>query len=356
MRTTPGHAPNQILWRILGVVALIALVAATDSASNSAILPAAEIGYIGLRIIDVPLDAQADPRARLYIVDHLAPGTVIDRRIEVSNTTASTAHIGLYSAAATISLGSFVGADGHTLNDLSTWTSIAPGSIDLQAGGTKIAIVTITVPTDAAPGEQYGVVWAEVSAGSPGSGGVTQVSRVGIRIYLSVGPGGPPAANFRIDSLTAKRAPDGQPIVIASVHNTGGRALDISGTLQLSAGPGGLNAGPFPANLGTTLGIGDTEPVTITLDKQIPAGPWDAVITLRSGLLEVTAQATVTFPNTGAAPAVKTTPAVPGWLYPSIAGLILSLLLGMTTLIFLQRRRRRLAVTDPDPPAGSANG
>ena len=47
-------------------------------------------------------------------------------------------------------------------------------------------------------------------------------------------------------------------MVLATVHNTGGRALDMNGTLQLPAGPGGLSAGPFPANLGVTLAIGDT--------------------------------------------------------------------------------------------------
>ena len=52
--------------------------------------------------------------------------------------------------------------------------------------------MTIAVPRDAAPGERYGVVWAEVRAAAPAAGGITQVSRVGIRIYLSVGPGGRP--------------------------------------------------------------------------------------------------------------------------------------------------------------------
>jgi hypothetical protein len=53
-------------------------------------------------------------------VDHLYPGTVIHRQIEVSNTTASTQHIVMYAAAATIGNGLFVGAAGHTPNGLST--------------------------------------------------------------------------------------------------------------------------------------------------------------------------------------------------------------------------------------------
>lgn len=125
---------------------------------------------------------------------------------------------------------------------------------------------------------------------------MTVVNRVGIRIYLSVGPGGEPASAFTVESLTAARLPDGQPMVQAQVHNTGGRALDMEGSLRLSNGPDGLSAGPFDARLGTTLAPGDTEPVTVPLARELPAGPWLARIDLHSGLVDVTAQATITFP------------------------------------------------------------
>ena len=49
-------------------------------------------GGIGLRLVDAPATARDDPRAQVYIVDHLAPGTVIHRRIEVSNTHAPPPH------------------------------------------------------------------------------------------------------------------------------------------------------------------------------------------------------------------------------------------------------------------------
>jgi len=127
-------------------------------------------------------------------------------------------------------------------------------------------------------------------------------------------------------------------MVLADVHNTGGRALDMNGSLQLTAGPGGLSAGPFPATLGTTLAIGDTETVTIPLDKALPAGPWDARITLHSGLLNRSAKATITFPARGTADAVKTTSGRPGWLYPAIGAALL--LLGSAALVHTARRRR----------------
>lgn len=315
---------------VLVALALIAGSAAPAVAST-------EDGSIGLRLIDAPAATRTDPRARLYIVDHLAPGTVIHRRIEVSNSGSSAAHVVLYPAAATITKGSFLGAAGHTANELSTWTSVRPRAVDVPARGHVVATVTITVPRNAAPEEQYGVVWAEARSTPKNAGGVIEVSRVGIRLYLSVGPGGPPAADFTIESLTAQRSSDGRPMVLATVHNTGGRALDMNGTLELLGGPGGLSAGPFPATLGTTLAIGAMEPVTIALDKQLPAGPWDARITLHSGLLERKAQATITFPKAGAAAPVET--ARPGWLGRAVAGLVV--LACIAVLLEIRRRRRR---------------
>ncbi len=241
-------------------------------------------------------------------------------------------HIVIYPAAATISEGAFVGAAAHTPNELSTWTSVLPGASDVPPGGHATATVTIAVPRNAPPGEQYGVVWAETHSAPPAGGGITQVSRVGIRVYLSIGPGGAPASKFTIDSLTGKRSPDGQPVVVASVHNTGGRALDMNGTLQLSVGPGGLIAGPFPANLGTSLAIGATEPITIMLDRRLPDGPWDALLTVRSGLVERSARATISFPAIG-------TPSSP---YPIIAGFVIFLLVGIVAARLMTRRRRQL--------------
>jgi hypothetical protein len=306
---------------------------------------AATTGSIGLRLLDAP--ATDDPRARLYIVDHLAPGTAIERRIEISNTSDSTQAVALYAGAASIENGSFIGAEGRTANEVSSWTTVTPGTSDIAAGGLATATVTLAVPANAAPGEQYGVIWAETRSQEKRGGGVTQVNRVGIRIYLSVGPGGSPAADFTIDSLTAERTPEGQPMVSAAVHNTGGRALDMHGELRLLDGPGGLSAGPFPATLGTTLAIGDTESVTILLDEEVPPGPWDAHIRMQSGLLERDARALITFPDAGAAvPVIIDNGGMP-WTLLVIGGIGLILLLGLIT--FLVRRSGPTHVDNPQP-------
>lgn len=222
-------------------------------------------------------------------------------------------------------------------------------SASTVASGATTAPVTLAVPTGAAPGEQYGAVWAEVRSAPESAGGVTQVSRVGLRLYVSVGPGGAPSTDFSIKALTAERSPEGAPVVTATVHNTGGRALDTTGTLELSRGPGGLSAGPFQAEVGSTLGRGDTQDVSITLDERLPDGPWHAVITLESGLTERSAAATLTFPRSGAAAPVAATAIRGGSPWPLLSGVA-----GLTGLLAaagwtLHRRQMSCSPSQPVP-------
>ena len=327
------------------LLVLIALVAGflTPAAGAFGAPQAADEDHtgVGIRLVDAPVATKANPRARVYIVDHVAPATLIERRVEVSNDSGRAARVVVYSAAAEIADGAFVGLEGDTPNELSTWTTVDRPTLRLADGARAMVDVTIRVPDDAAPGEQYGVIWAQTSS-TPTDDGVTQVSRVGIRVYLSVGPGGEPASDFAIQSLTSARDSSGQPMVQAQIANTGGRALDLSGSLKLTKGPGGLAAGPFPVSLGTTLGIGETEPITISLDKQLPDGPWKARIEVVSGLLTRSASATLTFPKgTRAGETVAPDPEGGSAAWFWIAGAVLLLALLAFVWWFTARRGRR---------------
>lgn len=263
---------------------------------------AVEGGGLGIRLLDAPVSRRDDPRAVASIVDHLLPGTTITRNLEVINDADRALAVRVYVGSATVSSGDFIGDPGAGSGDLPTWAQVSTPSVQVPAAGRSKLSVQIAIPPNASAGERYGVIWAEPPPST--SGGVSQVNRVGVRVYLSVGPGGEPPSDFTIDTLTAGRSKDGRPQVLAKVHNTGGRALDMRGDLKLSDGPGGLSAGPFDAKLGTTLGLGQTEPVTIVLDKALPAGPWLARIALRSGRLSRSATATITFPDAAGAQAL----------------------------------------------------
>jgi hypothetical protein len=71
------------------------------------------------------------------------------------------------------------------------------------------------------------------------------INSVGLRIYLDIGPGGEPPSDFQINDLAGARTTSGTPEVVADAHNTGGRALDMTGSMSLTNGPGSLSAGPL---------------------------------------------------------------------------------------------------------------
>ena len=311
-------------------------------------------GNIGVRLLEAPSNRADDPRARSYIIDHLAPGTTIERSFEVSNGTGQSRLIELYPGPADVTDGQFIGADAGARSELTTWTTVAPTEVRLGPGESAEVEASISVPDDASLGERYAVLWA--STASLGQSQVRTINRVGIRIYLSVGPGGEPASEFEINSLTPGRTDKGRPYVQATVTNTGGRAIDLRGKLRLGDGPGGLKAGPFDLSTGT-LAPGDQEKLPVLLDKSLPAGPWQARLVLRSGLLEERATAEVTFPEEGAGQAVAAEEDTPWWQsWPFLVGLALLVLL-LALLLRLLRRGRRRPEEDrsPEPELVSAS-
>jgi hypothetical protein len=303
-------------------------------------------GGVGVRLLDVPADAVNNPRAREYIVDNLTPGTTIHQRIEVSNTTGAELNVAIYPAAAAISQGSFVGAPAHTANDLSTWTTVSRPILDVPAGGTAVDTVTVAIPVTASPGERYAVVWAEVRSAKAG-GTIELINRAGIRMYVYVG-GTNPATSFTVNTLTGQRNSGGYAVVRALVHNTGGLAVDLTGALSLSSVTGALTAGPYPAQLGTTLAPGQSEPVWFTLTSQMTDGPWNTTVTLRSGLSQEAFQAKITFPRSpGTAPPVAARPGGGGLGFVTIlvGALLITMFAALIALIALiiTHRRRRLS-------------
>ena len=305
-----------------------------------------------MRLVAQAGDTGVGPLARAYIVATVAPGKTLRRRVEISNTTHSPAVVEVYAGAASLHHGAFVFAAGRSPNELTGWTSVGQAVVSLPPRKATYETVTIKVPKNASAGERYAVIWASVFATAPAGGGVTLVNRVGIRMYLSIGPGGAPPSNFTIGRLTAQRSASGVPSVVAAVHNTGERTLDISGTLTLSRGPGGLRAGPFPVTLGATLGPSASEPATVHLGARLPRGPWHARMRLTSGRLQRTATAAITFPRT--ARAVKPSGSVGGWRH-SVAEtlLVLFVLIGLGLWYTYSRRRRKPSNASSPPQRAS---
>lgn len=338
-------AASMLVAAVLGAVTSVASPMADASTLPRSAPDNGAQGTFSLRLYEVPIDLASDPRAQVSIIDDVKPGTTIKRRVVATNNTDSVLRLAFYSDAATIANGSFIGATGRAQSELSSWTTMSDGTLEIPPGGTAFDTVTVAVPADAAPGERYAAIWA-ADTGS-GGGNITRVNRVGVRIYLSVSSGNPPEPDFAVDTVTAQRDAQDRPVVAAMVHNTGGRALDMSGTLTLSTVTGGLHsvAGPYLARLGTTLAPGQSEPVTISVTDQLADGPWDATIELKSGLLDKTYQARITFPHSpGSLPPVAAHQKTAGGHLMLIVGggLTAAALLGATTYPIARSRRRRI--------------
>ncbi|MCC3299340.1 DUF916 domain-containing protein [Arthrobacter caoxuetaonis] len=248
---------------------------------------------IGIRLADVPADV-ASARERSYVVEQVSPGESVERTVEVSNNSRATRTVKVYPGAADITGGEFTVADEGNDNDLAGWTSVQDTQLTLEPGAKKLVPVNVTVPADATEGERYGAVWAQVQDTESKS---VQVSRVGVRLYISVGSGGIPVPDFSIASLAASRTAAGLPVVTAQVTNTGPLALDITGSIKLAGGPGGVSADPVPLAKAVTIAPGDEAEVRIELVESLPVGPWDATLSLHSGSAAHEISSTLTFPE-----------------------------------------------------------
>jgi hypothetical protein len=313
----------------LGLLVVLLLLPAAVAHADTAPPPG-----LGIRLVDAPTDRADDPRARVYVVDRVRPGSTFVRRVEVSNGDKAAMDVLLYSAPATLREGRFEIAPRGARGLVATWADVTPTTLRLAPGQRVVASVTVRVPADAPAGEAYGAIVAERP---PQPGATLGVAlRTAIRVYLSVGKGAEPASDFTVDTLTAGRDRAGRPYVAAQVHNTGGRALDLTGTLRLADGPGELSAGPFEVSVPTTLGVGQTAPLTIPLGKALPAGPWLATLDLRSGLVQRRVQATLTFPAGSSATSAPVVPKeLPLYQRKGVVVPVAALLIGLLSLALL---------------------
>lgn len=250
-------------------------------------------GTVGVALLEAPTDRADDPRALVYVVDHLRPGDVIERRIGISNSTDSAVTVDLYAGAAEINADGWAPMEGRTANEATSWTTITPSAATVPINSRAEAVIRVAVPDDATAGEHYAVAWAQLPVESGGTVDVTH--RVGIRVYLSVGEGPEPTSDFAIRSAEAITDADGTRRLSVEIDNTGGRAIDVSGEVMLTAGPGGSTAGPFRSPTGPTLGPDDTGLLSLPVPADLPDGTWTAQVVARSGVLERRAEVSVSW-------------------------------------------------------------
>ncbi|MGI8791745.1 MAG: peptidase [Acidimicrobiales bacterium] len=335
------------MLRRLSIAAVVALafVAGATAASGQSSDDPIDPG-LGIRLVEIPASRQDDPRARSYIIDHLKQTDVITRTIELANGETRPLDVELYAGPATLRDGTFTFAERGESNDLTGWISIEPSTVQVPAGERSRVVVTIAVPSSAPAGERYGVIWAETPGEPPPGGGVAVNTRVGIRMYLSVGPGAEPDTDFTLDRFQPVVSDDNVPSIVIIACNNGGRAVDLTGHVALADGPGGTSAGPFATPSPTTFAPGECGEVTVDMAAGLPKGPWKATAKLHSGDVVREATANITFPDSPGRGEVVTAERVldsAGGRAAMLAALVLLVvvLLGLGTVGLRLRAKRR---------------
>lgn len=271
--------------RRLTVLATAALLFAGGGATVSAApaVPAITAGVpgsgIGIGLIDAPRQD--------YIVETLEPGDVITRKVRVYNNTGALRTVSVFPTPAFMDDVVFTDDGAGTTNALTSWMTIDRPTLQLRDGEDAQVAVTITVPSDAPSGPVY----ASLSAGVEGAS-------AGVRMYVTVGGDNGPSADFTVTDLVPQRRSDGIATVLATVTNTGGRAIELTGTLRLTDGPDGRFTDTLSAQP-TTLAPHATGTVLFVVpgSASLSAGPWTARTRLRNGYFTHDLNSQVTFPD-----------------------------------------------------------
>jgi hypothetical protein len=318
--------------RLLSMLLLLTAASTLLPAAGAFAAPTPGSQRFGVRLFDVPVADAHNPRGLRYIIDFVHPGSVIQRRILVLNQETRSSHFAVYPDAARITRGLFIGEAGQTRSELTSWTSLQHQALTIRPEASVLDMVTIRVPRGATRGEHYGVIWVQQTSRIHRADGtnIIEVNRVGIRIYLDVGLGGAPPTKFVITSVTGRRSPGGQPVIVARAHDTGELAIDLSGEARLSDGPGGTAVGPFREQQVVTLAPGQSGNLVFAQSKQLPGGSWRALVTLVSGVTTMTVRSTIQFPG-GSQPSAWSRLSRLIWALAGAAGL---------AILVLRRRRR----------------
>lgn len=237
-------------------------------------------------------DGTEDERASRYIVDHVVPGSTLERDVTIGNDGDAPVDVELSVGGSEIVEHRLVFDDEGTgvEREIVEWAQLPRDRVTVAPRESVTVPVELVVPPDAEDGERYGVVWAAVRSTSTGA--ATVVNRVGVRIYLSVGDGPAPPSDFTVDLVAAGRADDGAPYLDVTLSNVGGRAVEPQGTVTFAGKAGEIEPG-------FTLTPADSGELRVRFDDdaaRADAGEVDVV--LGANGVDRRATAEVAFPTT----------------------------------------------------------
>ncbi len=298
----------------------------------------------------------ADPRSAFLF--ELAAGQQVSDSVTIKNQSDGPLTLHLYPADAF----NAAGGGGFALRQqdeentgVGSWVTVSKSEVRLRSGQEVDVPFTMTVPSNATPGDHAGGIVAlnaEVDGTQEADGGVTVGIRraVGTRIYTRVQ--GPLNPSLTITSLTAEMTDKGQVPFVTTGTATVTYTILNSGNLRISADQALRVTGLFGREVAAPELAGAPEILPgqqITLVQQVTGLPTLDVLSFRLDLTSPEASA-----------GADTTVWVIPWLF--VIGLLVLILVILAIRWWLRRRADRTPTAAPSnspfptlaAPAGSA--
>src|SRR3954468_598607 len=127
--------------RLLALLAVAGVLVTPATAAYSSTGSKTHPG-LGIQLLEAPTALAHDPRARLYIIDHLKPGVTITRKMQVTDGTTSPLDVSLYAGGSEIKDGLWSPYDGNRPDELSQWISVEPSTLHLSPGQSAVVEAT----------------------------------------------------------------------------------------------------------------------------------------------------------------------------------------------------------------------
>ncbi|BCB84701.1 hypothetical protein Psuf_020140 [Phytohabitans suffuscus] len=230
-----------------------------------------------------PANAKGPDGRTRFSYEGLRPGAVVSDFVSITNLSTVPVTFRVYAADGITTPEGSIGVATADVKptDVGAWTRLGHGSLRVPPRTRVVEPFTITVPTNATPGDHVGGVIASITQAVAGTQ-VGRESRIAVAAYLRVA--GPLTAALGVEAVstsyhgTANPFGGGSATIAYTVRNTGN--VRLSGTQAVSVtSPLGTEAVTTPATLEQLL-PGDSVRVTARLAGVLPAGPLKAHVTV----------------------------------------------------------------------------
>jgi hypothetical protein len=224
------------------------------------------------------------PDGRSSITRLVEPGDVVQEHVSVRNYSDAALVLELYAAdALTTETGGFDVLSGDEASTgVGQWTVVGQPVVELAPRGTALVPVTISVPSDAAPGDHAGGIVASITRSDTT---VDVERRAGTRLYLRVGGVAQPrleVLDVSVQHIGAVNPLDGGEVIVRyTALNSGNVRLSAAAALTVSS-PLGIRNRSAADDAMDDLLPGARVSRTVRLPSSYPLGSVSVRVELRA--------------------------------------------------------------------------